>query len=118
MIDDRILIAADHLRGAFGRTTINDWYWGKDRKESGLRVPGDKHYKPYSQHSFGRAIDCIFNDVTAEEARQYILLHPVQFPYVNFIEDEVNWLHVDCRNCERISVWSPSYKTIRYYGQT
>lgn len=113
LIDDRILITADQLRKAFGKTTINNWNWGGDRKWSGLRSKSSPYYSPTSQHTFGRAIDCIFEDVTAEEARQYILLHPDQFPHVSFIEDEVSWLHVDCRNCERISVWSPSNNTIR-----
>lgn len=115
LMDERILVTADQLREAFGKTTINSWLWGGNRTESGLRTPDSRNYSPTSQHTFGRAIDCIFESVDAEEARQYIILHQDQFPYVNFIEDKVSWLHVDCRNCERISVWSPSMNTIREY---
>ena len=113
LIDERILITADQLREQFGATTINDWCWGGDRENSGLRTTYSPYYSPTSQHTFGRAIDCLFNNVTAEAARAFILKNPSKFPHITFIEDKVSWLHIDCRNCERISVWNPSTNTIR-----
>lgn len=99
-IDIRMLITADQLRRTFGKTTINNWAFGGERQYSGLRRPHDPHYKIGSDHSWGRALDCIFEDYTAEEVRSYIEKHPEKFPYVTFVEEgkNITWLHVGCPN--------------------
>jgi hypothetical protein len=117
LMDDRILITSDQLRAQFGRAVINTWFfWHKDspawigdssRNWSGLRVKGSPYGGAFSQHRFGRAVDMLFRDVTPEEARKFILAHPDLFPYVNSLELGVSWLHVDCRNCDRIMTYSP-----------
>jgi len=87
---------AQELRVVFGKTVINDWAFGGRRSYSGYR---DKNainiYSPLSAHSFGEAIDCVFEDVTAEEARNYILKNSAKFKYITRIERDVGWLHVD-----------------------
>jgi len=107
LIDVRILITADTLRNYWGAMTINDWYWGGKRVASGLRTPDSPHYKPYSQHTFGRALDGIFAKVNAEIVRQDILKYPDKYPFITFLETNISWLHCDARNCERITTWSP-----------
>ena len=101
LMDDRILRIADWLRDRFGRATINNWLWQGDREWSGLRTYDSPYYSAYSQHTFGRAIDIIFNDFTAEEVRQDLkgglLLDDLNLDSVT-IEEGVSWLHIDVRN--------------------
>jgi len=109
LLDDRLLITLDKLRNAYGGITINNWFWGGDRQWSGLRTSDGPYYSPYSQHTFGRAADCIFKDTTAEEARQDILANPdnPKFRDIMSIELETSWLHFDVRNCNRIMTYKP-----------
>jgi hypothetical protein len=107
LLDDRLLKTVDALRERFGACIINNWSFGGSYSESGLRTPESKHYRPYSQHSFGRAADCKFK-VDIEIIRQYILSNPDSFEYINFVElDTPSWLHIDVRNTNRIATWSP-----------
>ena len=107
LIDVRVLITLDTLRDHWGPLTVNNWYWDKDRLWSGLRTPESPYFSKYSQHTFGRAADCIFKKVNADIVRQDILKHPDKYPFINFIETDITWLHFDVRNCERITTWSP-----------
>ena len=109
LIDPRLLRACDAMREVFGPCKINSWHWGGSYDQSGLRTPESKYYSPYSQHSFGRAADCKFKDISAEEVRIYILANPGKFEDVTFLElDTPTWVHVDVRNCKRIVTWSPN----------
>ena len=107
LLDDRMLRLIDRLREKFGKMTINNWYWGGDREWSGLRTAGSPFYSPYSQHSFGRAFDAIFDEVGIETVRQYILNNPDEFPELMSLELDVSWLHGDVRNCVRIKAFKP-----------
>ena len=109
LLDDRMLITLDRLREKYGRMTVNSWKWGGNREWSGLRTADSPYFSKYSQHSFGRAADIIFNDITAEEVRQDILDNPDDptFEFINSIELGVSWLHMDCRNVERIFAFHP-----------
>ncbi len=106
-MDDRILRNADALRERYGSITINDWYWGGNNQWRGLRTEDSPYGTQYSQHRFGRAIDHIFKDVTAEEVRQDILKSPELFPLIMSMELGTSWLHVDCRNTQRIQTYTP-----------
>jgi hypothetical protein len=98
-IDSRIIETCQKLRDNLEiPLTINNWYYGGDRQESGLRVPGMKNYSQYSQHSFGRAVDIISKQMSAEEMRKHIFSNPSQYPHIKAIERKVTWLHIDCRN--------------------
>lgn len=108
LIDVRVLLTLDALRERFDSMTVNNYYWGKDRKWSGLRTPDSPYYSPYSQHTFGRAADCLFKKHSADVVRREILDNPDHFPFITFIELDVNWLHFDVRNIDnRIVTWSP-----------
>lgn len=107
LMDDRILMALDALRDKFGPLTVNNWKWGGDRKWSGLRTEDSPYGSRYSQHRFGRAVDFISQDHTAEEIRQYILNNRDEFPGVMSMELGVSWVHIDCRNCNRIMTYTP-----------
>lgn len=109
LIDDRSLITLDRLREKYGPITVNNWHTGGEREWSGLRTPDSPYYSKYSQHSFGRAIDCIFKFHPAEYIRQAILKSKDDpaFEYINSIELGVSWVHFDIRNCDRIFAFNP-----------
>lgn len=109
LLYERLLITLDRLRERYGSTTVNNWYWNKDREWSGLRTKESPYYSPYSQHSFGRAADCLFSSISAEEVRQDILASPNDsaFELIGSLELGVSWLHFDVRNCERIMTYTP-----------
>lgn len=99
-INSRLLFVADLLANQFGTVTINDWHWGGNFKESGLRVVGDEYYSSTSDHSYGNALDLKFKGVSAAQVRKYIEAYPNQFPYITFIEEgkDVTWLHISVSN--------------------
>lgn len=108
LFDERILMAIDDLRDSYGSITINNYMYGGDREWSGLRTPDSPWYSPYSQHTFGRAVDCLFKDADVEEVRKAILADD-QIPYlpdITAVELDTSWLHIDCRNTEGIKTFS------------
>lgn len=109
LLDDRLLMTIDMLRDRYGQMKINDWKWGGDRNWSGLRTVDSPWFSTYSQHTFGRAADIIFNDITAEEVRKDILRESemVEFRYINSFEEGTSWLHIDIRNTNRIKTFKP-----------
>lgn len=96
--DDRALETLDALREKFGKATVNNWAWGGNRNWSGLRTPRSPYGTMYSQHRYGRAFDVIFAEVAAEEAREYVLSNPDEFPHIKGIELGVSWFHFDVGN--------------------
>ena len=113
LLDDRMLMTLDLLREKYGKMTVNNWKWGGDREWSCLRTAESPWFSKYSQHSFGRAADVIFNDITAEEVRQQILANPDDptFALINSFEENTSWLHFDVRNSDRILTFPIPLKT-------
>ena len=109
LLDDRLLITLDRLRERYGSITVNNWHWGKDREWSGLRTKESPFYSPYSQHTFGRAADCLFAKTSVEQVRQDILSMSTDstFEWIGSVELGVSWLHFDVRNCDRIKAYHP-----------
>ena len=109
LLDERLLITLDKLRSRYGQMTVNNYYWGKDREWSGLRTSDSPYYSAFSQHSFGRAADCLFTSNSAETVRQDILANPGDddFKLIGSLELGVSWLHFDVRNCDRIKTYYP-----------
>jgi len=107
LLDDRALETLDQLRAKFGHCTVNNYKYGGPREWSGLRTPDSPYYSKYSQHTHGRAFDCIFKEHEAQDVRNYIKANPDEFPYLNSYELDVNWLHFDTRNCKRIKTYKP-----------
>jgi len=101
LLDKNALITLDLIRDAFGATTVNNWHIGGERNWSGLRTSDSPYYSPYSQHSFGRAFDCIFSSRTTSQVRQAILNNRDEFPLLTAMELDTNWLHFDTRMVER-----------------
>ncbi|MGD2118091.1 MAG: hypothetical protein PVG66_07020 [Chromatiales bacterium] len=109
LLDENLLITLDKLRDIYGPVTVNNYKWGGEREWSGLRTPDSPYYSAFSQHSFGRAADCLFDNITAEEVRQDILADPTNsaFKLIGSLELGVSWLHFDVRNCDRIKTYYP-----------
>lgn len=105
-IDPRLCVVLDELRKQVGPVVINSVAW--DRNESGFRHPGCEYYSPTSQHSHGRAADCVSNSWEASNVRQKILSGEIQFSYPVTLEDNVSWLHIDVRNSTKpVTIFQP-----------
>ena len=96
LLDERLIRADQLLRDRFGPVTINNWWHGGERNWSGIRLQGSPFYSFTSQHSFGRASDKLFWNVTAEEVRSYIKIAWAELG-ITCIEDNVSWIHTDVR---------------------
>ena len=110
LLDPQLIKIIDALREEFGRATINSYKWGGDRQWSGLRTPDSPYYSKYSQHTFGRAADIIFNDISAADVRKAILAKPDKWLEISpciTLEDDVSWVHVDTRNREGLNLFKP-----------
>ena len=98
LIDNDILCFILNLRETLDKPiTINNWKWGGKFSQRGLRTKNSKHYSPTSQHSTGKALDFNVASMSAEEVRQWIIKNRRLWwiQPVTFIEDGVNWVHVD-----------------------
>ena len=63
-IDQKIPLIMDAIRDFFGKPiTINNWNIGGDRNGSCLRLPSNKDYIQFSDHSYGRACDFVVEGV-------------------------------------------------------
>lgn len=100
LLDARALATLDRMREFFGPIIVNDWHWGGQYRESGLREPNTSTGARYSQHKFGRAFDCKFRHTTPLAVYGHILAHQDDFPYLTTLEDieaTPTWLHFDVR---------------------
>lgn len=125
-LDSRILMMADLLAEHFcfdengkkiGTATINNWSYGGQRQYSGLRMPGEPHYKEFSDHSYGRALDIIFSTATAQQVRDHIEANPDIYKYVTFVEEgsKINWLHIGCSSLSGLGFKCSGYNSIVYW---
>ena len=99
LVDDDIIIAIDKIKEVFpkGSMSINTYKWAGDRTQSCVRTKNSKYYSSTSQHSLGKAVDCIFSAYTTDEVRDYILNSPDEFPTIGGVELGTSWLHIDVR---------------------
>lgn len=109
LLDERLLRTLDALRERYGQMFVNNYEFGGEREWSGLRTADSPYYSPYSQHSFGRAADCLFSQVTVDQVRNEIMANPSasDFILIGSVELGVSWLHFDVRNCDRIMTYHP-----------
>ena len=105
LFDDRILIAADGLRRRYGKLIVNTWRWGGRHMYRGFRPPGTTVGSPWSQHRWGRGIDFMPTELSAEEIRDDLKNNysrgkdPLDGrKYISRVENGVSWLHCDCAN--------------------
>jgi hypothetical protein len=91
----QLIQACQKIREHFGQPmTINNWYWGGNRTDSGLRDPNSAVGKPQGDHFNGFAADFLVSgmdtlDVRRELARNFDVLG------ITMIEDGMSgWNHV------------------------
>lgn len=87
---------------------INDWYWGGQYNESGLRTPDCRHYNQLSAHTFGKAFDIkiaswLKGDYKYDADWLRSLLYQMKadgkLKYLTEVETETDkWVHIGFRN--------------------
>ena len=97
LFDPRILQVIDLIRKRYGKMVVNTWWWEGKHHYRGFRPAGVRVGSKRSQHRFGRAVDLIPVEVSVEEIRSDIK-GGEDFHWITCIEEDVSWLHVDCRN--------------------
>ena len=82
------------------RVWCNTWMFGGQAQYRGYRPHDAAIGAVHSQHRYGRALDLHFDGIPAEVMRKWILANTghAATRYISAIEDDVSWLHVDCRN--------------------
>lgn len=110
--DERALVTLDRLRERYGPVTVNTWHACRDplnaRRMSGLRPMGGAVGAELSQHIYGRAFDCLFVRVTADQVREDMRNFGAmgagtrrnvanQFEFISRIEEfpGMSWFHFD-----------------------
>ena len=114
LMDREILVFIDTLREVLGkRITVNNWHVGGGFSQRGLRTSASKHFKQFSQHTYGKALDFDVEDMTADEVRQWLVEHRNLdwVSPISFIEDGCSWVHVDTRPTKDDALILWHYKT-------
>lgn len=105
--DEKLLRTIDLIRDLFDAAiTINDWQWGGNFQQRGLRSNIDNIVKDHtnnnllycSAHCYGQAVDFDIEGYTAEEVRQYLKENKEFLPYPIRLENNVSWVHLDIRD--------------------
>jgi hypothetical protein len=122
-LDSKLIRLTQFMRTYFADSMrINDWsYGGKfqyrgfrpdvfyyEKQESGLYK--DIRKGKYSQHRYGRAVDCNFSKLTPDQARKEIMDNEEMWLEVGLtvIEDGAfspTWLHFDIRNTGKNTIF-------------
>ena len=117
-LDPRLVLTLDFIRGEFNKPIeINNYYWGGHDTQSGLRcnlctlvkkkTDAGKLY--LSAHIQGMAADFSVKGMTANAVRTWLKQHEDRLPYPIRLEDGVNWVHIDVRQCnnEKVYIFNP-----------
>jgi hypothetical protein len=108
-IDNRIPLVLEHIREKLGNKAIHI--------NSGWRFM-DNIKRPFaSQHPLGRAVDFTIEGYDPKEVRLWIVSQwadDKKLQIIRGIEDteDMNWVHIDCRNSNRLYWFSPSGKSV------
>ena len=102
--DDRLLKTIDAIRAKYGPIIVNNWKSGGQLQNSGLRLSDTTTGVKFSQHKLGRAVDLHSTTKTPDQIRKDIVANPwsEEFKYITCIEDNVNWVHLDVRNHDKL----------------
>lgn len=116
LVSGRLLYVMNLLRAELGKSMLCNTAGEGGREQSCLRVPGQSHYRPTSQHSGNHAHSIDGNKCTAmdtvgdwdpRELHAIILKQPEKYKAIRFIEVDISWLHIDVRDTPALRVWSP-----------
>lgn len=119
LFDKDYLNAIDGFREFFDTNVyMNNYYWGGNKSNRGLRHPNSTVGSTLSQHKFGRAMDCNIKGLTADQIRQQILDNQEYFLNLGWttIEDgrfAPTWNHIDMRvNVPNIGTWDNNFRIV------
>ena len=114
-IDERIIKILDLLREHFDKPiTVNNWIFGGNLHQRGLRANKDEIVKSksdyyISQHCLGKAVDLNVKGMTAQEVYEEILKNKSKFPLISRIENIKNtptWVHIDVANTDEFKIFN------------
>ena len=115
-LDERLILTLDALREYFNDPiTVNNWLWGGNLQQRGLRTNCDEIVKNktlknslyVSQHCLGKAVDFNVKNHTVQDVYKVILENPKAFPYIKRIENinkTPTWVHIDIANTENENI--------------
>ena len=120
LMDKELLVFIDKLREVLGKPiTINTWNAGGVFSYRGLRTIECPQYSAYSQHTYGKALDFDVAGMSAHEVREWIIANKNLdwVKPISFIEDNVNWVHVDTRPSVdgTLVLWDPKTNKVKTY---
>jgi hypothetical protein len=101
-----ILSSIDALREAIDSPIIiNDWQWGGNYKDSGMREVDSSVGASYSMHKFGNAMDLKFPESSVDIVYDYILdnqeyWYDIGIRRIENIKYTPTWVHIDCSNTD------------------
>jgi len=105
-LDETILESLLIIREGIGfPMTINNWKWGGNFSQRGLRhnmssLVKNKTRLYLSAHIFGKAVDFDVQGMTAVQVREWIVKNEDKFPYKIRLERNmkgkpISWVHLD-----------------------
>ena len=114
-LSPQLLLTIDAIREHFNKPmTINDWCFGGNLQQRGLRANKDEivvsktdYY--ISQHCLGCAVDFNIKGLNSQEVFNEILKNKHKFPYLTRIEnvkDTPTWTHIDCANVDEFKIFN------------
>ncbi len=105
LFDITALRTLDALRDRYGPIVVNNWHAGGSFRLSGWRPWDCAEGAALSQHKTGRAFDCKFTRVHAEEVREDLARTPDTAPFMDIRRVEsfggMQWFHFDTGNHAR-----------------
>lgn len=117
-IDPTLIKVIDLVREHFNApVTINNWLWGGNLEQRGLRTNCDDIVKGkteantlyVSQHCLGRAVDFNVKGLSAQEVYNDILKNKEKFYLISRVENiknTPNWCHIDVANIDKFTIFN------------
>ncbi len=106
LLNPLMLMSLQELREYIGKPCrVNDWKWEGRRQNQCFRTSDYYSRISFSQHLLGNAVDPYFDGILAEELREIVIDMKIagKLKYVTGMEDNVDWLHIDVRPCNRLN---------------
>lgn len=106
----QLVRAYQAVRDRHGARTLNDWWHGGNRNQSGLRIPGQGYYREMASHSWCGAGDSvgvtpvqeIWEDIRKNYDRVY---KPLGVTGIE-VGRNISWLHLDLGNFQGLARYS------------
>lgn len=101
-LDYRLLVTLDFIREKLNRPIYVN---GNGFNYRGYRPNTYKDSLYASQHLHGRAADFDVEGMLANEVRNWLKNNANQLPFPIWVEDGVNWVHIDVRQSDKGQIY-------------